>query len=187
MTPPLLHRSSRIYLIGFMGCGKSTVGPFLAYAIGYDFADLDDEVESAAATSIAAVFRERGEAGFRLLERETLRALARREKIVVALGGGAPLDEETRGVMTATGVVVYLRSSLDDLFARLRKKSDRPLLLSDQGTVLDEEALRERIQSLLGKREPAYRCADIIVETDGVRLGLTVDTIVKRLSPHLPG
>lgn len=186
MTTVPVQRAGRIYLTGFMGSGKTTVGPILANTIGYDFIDLDDAVESGTGLSVASIFRERGEEGFRGIERDVLRSLSLRERIVVALGGGALTDAGSLAIASTTGIVVYLHSSLEQIVSRLKRKSDRPLLLADDGLPLNDRALRERIGLLLESREPTYRRADIIVDTDGSKLGLTVDAIVRKLAPYLP-
>ena len=186
VTTVPVQRAGRIYLTGFMGSGKTTVGPILANTIGYDFIDLDDAVESWTGLSVASIFRERGEEGFRGIERDVLRSLSLRERIVVALGGGALTDAGSLAIASTTGIVVYLHSSLEQIVSRLKRKSDRPLLLADDGLPLNDRALRERIGLLLESREPTYRRADIIVDTDGSKLGLTVDAIVRKLAPYLP-
>lgn len=186
MSTVASQRAARIYLAGFMGSGKTTIGPILANTIGYSFIDLDAAIEETSGRPIGALFRESGENAFRELEQATLRDISVREKVVVALGGGALTDPGSFTLASTSGILVYLEASLDDIFARVRKKSDRPLLMSAEGTPLGEDELRKRIGSLLVAREPIYRRADIIVNTDGTKLGITVDLIVKKLAPFLP-
>ena len=186
MTVRDARRGDRVYLTGFMGSGKSTIGPILANSIGYEFADLDALVEAAAGMTVAQIFREKGEEAFRALERRALAEAAARTRLVVALGGGVVTDPASLALVTSTGIMVYLRATPEDIAGRLRRKRDRPLILDEGGAPLGEEALRERIRSLLAQREPLYGRAEVIVDTDSSRLGLTVDMIVRRLTPLLP-
>ena len=186
MTPRDARRGDRVFLTGFMGSGKSTIGPILANTIGYEFADLDALVEAAAGMTVAQIFREKGEEAFRALERRALAEAAARTRLVVALGGGVVTDPASLALVTSTGIMVYLRATPEDIAGRLRRKRDRPLILDEGGAPLGEEALRERIRSLLAQREPLYGRAEVIVDTDSSRLGLTVDMIVRRLTPLLP-
>lgn len=179
------HRGDRVYLTGFMGSGKSTIGPILANTIGYEFVDLDSLVEAGTGKVISQIFREMGEPAFRALERRTLASIVARTRLVVALGGGLVTDPESFALVTSTGIMVYLRATVEDIAGRLRRKMDRPLILSDAGDSLGDEALLERIQTLLAEREPLYQKADITVDSDGSRLGLTVDRVVRGLTPYL--
>jgi shikimate kinase len=186
MISSIANRATRIYLTGFMGSGKSTIGPILANTIGYSFVDLDAAVEAATGLPVSTIFQEQGERGFRLAERHALEEASVRSGVVVALGGGALTSPLSLDIVHRTGILVYLRASPDEIWARLRHKRDRPLLMGEGGEPLTEEALRERIRLLLADREPAFREADVIVDTNGGRLGLTVDRIVRKLAPYLP-
>jgi shikimate kinase len=180
--PPLADRTERFYLVGFSGSGKSTIGPILANTLGYAFVDLDLEIEKASGRIIADIFASEGERAFREMERSALRGLAGRSRLVVSFGGGALTWEATAALAFDTGVVVYLEASHDEIVNRLKKKTDRPLLLGDDGKPLDPAALRERIGRLYDAREASYRQADIIVPTDRESLGLTIDRLSTRLS-----
>lgn len=186
MTVRDARRGERVYLTGFMGSGKSTVGPILANTIGYEFADLDAVIEAGAGMTVAQIFRERGEPAFRDLERRAVASVAVRSRVVVALGGGVLLDPASLALVTGTGIMVYLRATPEDIAGRLRRKKDRPLILDGGGVPLGDEALLDRIRTLLAEREALYGAAEIIVDTDGTRLGLTVDRVVRRLTPFLP-
>lgn len=179
------HRSAVVYLTGFMGCGKSTIGPIVANTIGYGFVDLDGLIEADTGKTIAQIFRELGEPSFRALERRMLATVATRSRLVVALGGGVVTDPESLALVSSTGIMVYLRATAEDIAVRLRRKTDRPLILGEGGVPLSDDALLERIRVLLAEREPLYRTAEITVESDGSRLGLTVDRVVRRLAPYL--
>jgi len=182
---PLSARRERIYLTGFMGSGKTTIGPILANSIAYDFVDLDHTIEAAVGKTVREIFREQGEAYFRGLERDLIAGLAVRPRMVVSLGGGSLVDPACLQTVLTSGILVYLRLTPDQLFQRLHRRSDRPLLADAEGNRLTEDELRRRIHELFVAREPVYSRADIIIETDERRVGKTVDQIVRALSPYL--
>lgn len=145
----------RIYLSGFMGAGKTTVGRELARRLGWPFLDLDLEVETAAGATVREIFEGRGEAEFRRLERQALAATFEREPLVVAVGGGTLVDPSNLAAARARGRVVWLDAPFELLVRRIgpRGKLDRPLFR-------DEEQAR----ALLRERTPAYRRSDLVVE-----------------------
>ncbi len=172
----------RIFLTGFMGSGKSTVGPIVANVLGYDFVDLDAAIEAQAGKPVQRIFAEEGEAAFRALEAEALRATARRDRLLVAVGGGALTFEENLAWALAHGTVVYLRVSLDPLIRRLRRgRAVRPLLRDEAGKRLSHQALREKVRALLEHRERFYLRAHVVVEIGNRRVGHTVDAVVRAL------
>jgi shikimate kinase len=185
MTVIPQHRRERIYLTGFMGSGKSTIGPILANTIGYDFVDLDRAIEEAEGKSVTRVFQEEGEQHFRGVERLILERLATQRQLVVALGGGTLGDPSNAATIATSGILVYLRISTDLLFKRLQRRSDRPLLMGKDGNRLSGAELRERIEQLARAREPLYARADITIDADERRVGITVDRVVRVLSPYL--
>lgn len=155
---------SRVYLVGFMGAGKSTVGPLIAERLGYTFVDLDEQIEERAEQPIASIF-DTGEDAFRALESTLLREVSQQEDVVIAPGGGALASETNLSFAQREGVVVYLKVSVEELTRRLAEDAaDRPLLYNRDGTPLADEALRERIASILAERELRYKQADIIVD-----------------------
>jgi shikimate kinase len=184
MTSPT-HRSDRIYIAGFMGSGKSTVGPILANTIGYEFGDLDRTIEQREGLPVTAIFQTNGEAHFRSLEHQVVLAASTRQRFVLALGGGTLGHPASLELITATGILVYLRLGLDLLVKRLQQKQDRPMLMDTEGNRLPEPELRERIRELLARREPLYRRADVTIEMDDRRVGITVDRLVQALQPFL--
>ena len=185
MTDALSARKERIYLTGFMGSGKSTIGPILANTIGYDFADLDRLIEAAAGLSVGSLFREKGEEYFRSLERSCIAQVCLMPRTVISLGGGTMMDPANCRLISSTGIVVYLKITPDQIFRRLHHRTDRPLLTNSEGERLGEEQLRSRIMSLYATREPIYAQADITVLTDEKKVGITVDQIVKKISFYI--
>lgn len=146
--------TTRIVLVGFMGAGKTTVGRRLAGDLGWDFVDLDAEVEARAGRPVAALFDEQGEAAFREAEHAAAVEAARRERVVIAAGGGAFVSEATRAVLSAGAVTVWLRCALETLLDRIPRDGNRPLARN-----------RATIGALLTEREPLYRLADLVVDT----------------------
>jgi shikimate kinase len=142
-----MQRAS-IFLIGMMGAGKSTVGRLLAEALGFAFIDADRELEARSGVPIPTIFEIEGEAGFRRRESTLLDELTTRPGIVLATGGGAVLDAETRTRLQERGLVIYLRASADEVFRRTRRDKSRPLLQTDDP--------RSRIDALLTERDPLY-------------------------------
>jgi shikimate kinase len=149
---------TRIGLIGFMGSGKSTVGPLIAGLLGWDFVDLDTLVEARAGCPIAAVFDTHGEERFRALESESLHDLAGRRRVVIATGGGAPMRDANRWFFRdAETAVFHLHVSLDGALARTRGDASRPLLA--QGT--------DEVHRLYESRLPRYQELGPDIVTDG--------------------
>jgi shikimate kinase len=149
---------SKVFLVGPMGSGKSTVARILGHCLGMDCLDLDDRVASLAGRSIPAIFEAEGEAGFRDWEERALAAVADRdEPLVVATGGGVVLREANRQRMRATGWMVYLETDVDTQLARTAGDSNRPLL-----QVADP---RSRLAELQAERDPLYREAHRTVST----------------------
>jgi shikimate kinase len=143
-----MDASTSIFLVGMMGAGKTTVGRLLAHSIGFDFIDADRELESRSGVPIPTIFEIEGEAGFRRREAALLDELSERQNIVLATGGGAILDSQTRQLLRERGLVIYLRTTADEVFRRTRKDRNRPLLQTDDP--------RARIVQLLAEREPLY-------------------------------
>ena len=160
-------QDERIFLTGFMGCGKSTVGALAAPLLGWSFSDLDREIEARAGCSVAAIFSAGGEAAFRAREREALRACPART--VCGLGGGALVDASNMKWARTHGLVVYLQVDALELCRRLeRSATRRPLVESERGTRLAGEALLARIGTLLEERTPAYLKAHRTIAATGM-------------------
>lgn len=181
----IAERESRIYLTGFMGSGKTTIGPILANTIGYDFMDMDQAIVKKTGKSVEQIFREDGEEHFRKLEQTFVADLRARHHLVISLGGGTIASPDHLNAIKSSGILIYLKATTEQIYKRLHNKTDRPTLKDRHGERLEEEELRKRIMDLYRLREPFYRQADIVIRTDEQRVGLTVDQIVRKLSPFL--
>jgi shikimate kinase len=163
-----------ISLVGMPGSGKSTVGRQLARQLGWRFIDSDAEIERHIGGSIRAFFEQQGEDAFRDLEQATLANLVRGEATVLATGGGSVLREANRAALRSGGKVVYLRSSPEELFRRLRHDRQRPLL-----QVADPQ---KRLRELFQQRDPLYRdAADFVIETGRPTVATLVNMILMQL------
>jgi shikimate kinase len=142
----------KIYLIGFMGCGKTRLGGLLAERLGFQFLDLDEAIESAAGLDIPALFRQAGEAEFRQLEANCLRQTGALQRTVVATGGGTPCFHENMDWLSQNGIVVYLHAEVGVLVQRLLpERGKRPLLHE-----MEPDQLPGFIEGRLREREPFY-------------------------------
>ena len=170
MTPAV----GPIALVGMPGSGKSTVGRHLARLLGWRFIDSDHEIERQIGGSIRAYFEQHGEAAFRALEQQTLAALCQHTNSVLATGGGAVLREANREALKSGCEVIYLRSSPEELFRRLRHDTQRPLL-----QVKDP---LKRLRELYRERDPLYRdAADFVIETGRPSVPTLVNMILMQL------
>ena len=149
--------SRSIVLVGMMGAGKTSIGRRLAEKLGLPFVDADAEIETAAGKTIPEIFAEHGEAYFRDGERRVMLRLLCGSQKVLATGGGAFMNSETRLAVKQRGVSIWLKASYDVLLARVKKRGNRPMLKTD-----DPEATLKR---LIEERYPVYAEADITVES----------------------
>ena len=156
-----------VFLTGFMGSGKSTIGERLAKELGWNFIDLDRMIVRRLGMSIAAYFKEAGESAFRLVESEELQRCQGLMDTVVAVGGGALCSQDNLGWALDHGTVVYLELSPAQLYKRLKNgKTHRPMLHGENGLPLEEEEVLVRIHALLDKRAPYYEAAHLVVSAD---------------------
>lgn len=169
----LPFQTRTVALVGLMGAGKSTVGRRLAVKLGRPFYDSDSEIEKAAGRSVAEIFSTMGEEEFRRGEKAVIKRLVQQPPHVLATGGGAYLDEETRDELRAHAITVWLSADFDTLWKRVSKRGHRPLLRTENP--------QERLAELLQARKPYYSQADLIVESrDGPHMD-TVRSIMKAL------
>ena len=160
----------RIYLVGFMGAGKSTVGRELSLKLHCPFVDLDSEIEKAEAIPVREIFERFGEPRFRQIEREHLKRISEASPSVVALGGGAYVDSENRRIVDETGVAVWLDASFSAIRERVRPDGMRPLL-----------ADVEQARRLYAQRLPSYKLARIHILTDNRLPDAIAQEIAERL------
>lgn len=162
-----------LVMIGLMGCGKSAVGRRLATKLGLPFVDADEEIEKAAGQSISDIFAEHGEAHFRDREAKVIARLLGNGPQVLATGGGAFMNTETRAAIASRGISIWLRAELPVLMRRVLKRNTRPLLRTE-----DPEAVMRR---LMQERYPVYAAADVTVESRDVPHEVIVSEIVEAL------
>lgn len=166
-----------IVLVGIMGCGKSSVGRRLAATLGVAFVDADHEIETAANMTIPEIFAEHGEAYFRAGEQRVIARLLSEGAGVLATGGGAYMNAETRAAIAQSGISVWLKADFDVVMMRVRRRSNRPLLQQP-----DPEGVMRR---LIDERYPVYAQADITVKSRDVPHETVVLEILDALEDHL--
>ena len=169
-------KEKNIYLIGFMGAGKSTLAPKLADNLGLDWVDTDDLIEEKEGLSIPEIFEYYGEDRFRELEREVIEEVSRSEPKVVAVGGGAPMDEANWKLMKSTGEVVYLEIGPEEVLGRVGSDENRPLLSG-----LNRVERKEKINKLLKIRHPRYNKADYVVLCNGTGTAALAEEVTHKL------
>lgn len=173
------------YLTGFMAAGKSTIGPILGNTLGWDFFDLDKEVEKHEGMKIVELFEQKGEDYFRKTETTILNNLSENDKSIISLGGGAIASDVNFGIIKSTGKIIYLKSSPEMAYKRLRWKKDRPAFAFDGVEVPTKEQFLERINQLLDSRKKYYEQCDFTVDTDNQTVGKTVDIIANYINKNL--
>ena len=160
-----------IILIGFMGCGKSSVGIRLSYQLRRTMIDTDKWIEQRQKKTISQIFQESGEEAFRQMETECLKELIRTaDRQIISVGGGLPMREENHELLKELGRVFYLKVTPETVYDRVKNDTTRPLL--------QVEDPMERIRTLMEKRAPVYEaCADVILEASD----LTLEEITEKI------
>lgn len=179
MTADPRLRRKTIALVGLMGVGKSSIGRRLAAALDLPFRDADTEVETAAGRTIAEIFEAYGEEAFRDGERRVIARLMDEGPHVLATGGGAFINDETRALIKSRALSVWLKADLELLARRIGRKDTRPL-------VRGKDPL-EVLRTLAVDRYPVYGQADITVETGDTPHQEAVDAVIAALTQHLAG
>ncbi|MBI1174222.1 MAG: AAA family ATPase [Sideroxydans sp.] len=171
--------SGNVFLVGMMGAGKTTVGKLLAQQMGRVFIDSDEEIQRRTGVTIPHIFDVEGEAGFRQREAAAIQDLVQGDNIVLATGGGAVLSESNREALRCNGTVVYLKSSIHDLWQRTRHDRNRPLLqTADQ---------RAKLRELFEQRDPLYmQVADLVVHTGKQSAHCLVLKLQQELETRMP-
>lgn len=179
MTADPRLRRKTIALVGLMGVGKSSIGRRLALSLDLPFRDADTEVETAAGRTVAEIFETFGEEAFRDGERKVIARLMDEGPHVLATGGGAFINDETRGLIKGRAISVWLKADLELLARRVGRKDTRPLLRGKDPL--------EVLQALAVARYPIYAQADLVVETGDTPHFEAVDTVIRALTQHLAG
>lgn len=166
-----------LVLVGMMGAGKTTVGRRLAARLNRQFLDSDEEIEKAAQMSIPEIFAQRGEPEFRAGEMRVISRVLKQVDIVLATGGGAFINQETRGMMKAEAITVWLKAEIDILFERVSRRSNRPLLKTANP--------RATLEKLIEERYPIYAEADVTVASRDVPQEAVASDIVEAVLAYL--
>jgi shikimate kinase len=162
-----------VALVGMMGAGKTSVGKRLALRLGVPFKDADHEIEAAAGLTVAEIFEKHGEPEFRAGERRVIARLLTEPPHVLATGGGAYMDPETRAAMQQNALTIWLRAPVDLLLARVGKRQNRPLLNNPDP--------RGTLEKLLAQREPVYAEADVVLDSVDGPHTTAVDQVLAEL------
>lgn len=169
-----MSKHNKIFLVGPMGAGKTTIGKQLAEALSIDFIDSDHEIESRTGVTIPHIFDVEGEEGFRRREESIIDELTERNNIVLATGGGAVIRENNRQHLKSRGTVIYLHASIEQLLERTSRDKNRPLLQTDNP--------RAKLEELMLTREPLYReVADLVIDTEQQPVAKVVKHIMQKL------
>ena len=168
---------NNIFLIGFMGAGKSTIARTLQSQYGMKLVEMDEQIEAEQGMKISEIFAQKGEAYFRSLETQLLEALQEQDNTVVSCGGGVPMRECNVEAMRKSGKIVYLSAKPETIYERVRHFHTRPLLEGNMNV--------DYITQLMDTRMPKYlAAADLIVETDGRQAGEICTEILKNSHEH---
>jgi shikimate kinase len=167
------------YLTGFMASGKSTIGPILANTLGWSFFDIDKEIEKKEGIKVTQIFKLKGEKYFRSVESEILKNLSQKNNVIISLGGGTIADSSNFKIIKSTGKLIYLKSSPEMAYKRLRYKTDRPSLYVEGEELPAKEQLLGKINELQKNRKVYYESSDFVIDTDVETVGKTVDKIAR--------
>lgn len=166
-----------IVLVGLMGAGKTTVGRRVATLLSLPFVDSDAEIEQVSTMSVPELFEAYGEPEFRALEARVIARLAQEGPQVIATGGGAFMNAETRSVLAESAVTVWLNADLDTLMERVGRRGDRPLLKAENP--------RQVMQDLMAVRYPVYGKADVTVQSRAVKREVVAAEVVQAIDHYL--
>ena len=177
---------SRIFLCGFMGAGKTTIGRQLAQNLSVSFLDLDEHIEEEEGKSISDIFEEQGEAAFRKLERNAILEVIRNFKGVVALGGGALQNQHITDHIKVNGLLIFIQTPFSVILERIMTKPHRPLLLNEEGSLKNEEILKKELNTLYKKRLPLYEQAELKISGEKAEdEKVAVDRLLKKIRYHV--
>lgn len=176
----------RIFISGFMGAGKSTIGKALAQKLEQDFWDLDDFIEQEAGKPISAIFEQEGEQAFRQKEQAAVLDIIRQKKGVIALGGGTLQNQHLLDHIKVNGLLVFIDTPMDKIISRIEGDKNRPLLLDETGSMKPKTKLKEDLQKLYEKRLPFYEQAEVTVQSTAYETReKLVNGLVKKIRYHV--
>lgn len=157
--------ASRIFLCGFMGTGKSTIGRALAEMTGYSFIDLDEAIEKEVGRSVREIFEREGESFFRKKERQNVINFLDKTELVLALGGGSLQNSSVTGRVKNNSLLVFIECPFSVILRRIKGDEKRPLLLNSEGSQKEFEALKNELKKRYENRLPLYNQAHIIIDS----------------------
>jgi shikimate kinase len=172
------NNPARIFLCGFMGAGKSTIGKALAQKLEEPFYDLDKQVEELAGQSIPQIFETKGEKKFRQMEQRVLEHVVHKIDGIVALGGGTLQNRAIAADIKSQGLLVFIETSMSSILQRVMENDYRPMLWDKNGKMKSKEKLIVDLKELYEQRLPLYQQADVIIHSDEFS---TTDDIVNQL------
>ncbi|HJO60695.1 MAG: shikimate kinase [SAR202 cluster bacterium] len=172
--------SHNIYLTGFSGSGKSTVGKALSFLTGQEFVDIDLMIEEIEQKPIPDIFNCEGEEYFRAVETDCLKKISNRTNLIVSTGGGLAVDPVNVEAMENSGCIIWLKASPETILERLNIQNENTGIDNDRPMLISEEPL-ERIKKLLDSRQDAYKRSHAIVETDRKNVEVVAEEIHRRL------
>jgi shikimate kinase len=175
-----------IFLCGFMGAGKSTIGEKLAHTLEVSYRDIDDIIEEKAAKPIRAIFEDSGEAEFRKIERRTLLQVIRDYVGILSLGGGSLQNQHIVDHVKHNGLLIFIDTPFSVILDRIIADQDRPLLLDESGEPKDRSVLENELKKLYRKRLPFYKQAKIIISNPGTHSPeQLVKKLIKKIRNHV--
>ncbi len=176
----------RLFLCGFMGAGKSSIGSKLAEQLELPFADLDTMIEKEAGKSIPQIFEEEGEKEFRSIERKMLLKAIREYQGVLSLGGGALQNQHFVDHLKINGLLIFIETPFSVILDRILEHKNRPLLLNEDGTMKDKDVLKNEMKQLYEKRLKYYRQAELTIQTnERSSVEATTSALVKKIKNHV--
>lgn len=173
-----------VALVGMMGAGKTSIGKRLAARLEVPFKDADHEIEAAASRTVAEIFADYGEPEFRRMERSVIARLLHEPPLVLATGGGAYMDEQTRAALRQSAFTIWLKAPVDILLGRVRKRQGTEDGAGQPRPLLANGDMRGTLERLLAAREPVYATAEMVLESGDEPHAVLLDKIVAALAAH---
>ncbi|MDZ7715584.1 MAG: shikimate kinase [Balneolaceae bacterium] len=176
----------RIFLCGFMGAGKTTIGKVLAEKLEQSFMDLDQFIEHEQGLSIPEIFENEGEDAFRALERSAIRKAIRTFKGIIALGGGSLQDQHILDHIKLNGLLIFIETPFSVIFERIKNNTKRPLLLDDGGSPKSKDVLQAELKALYQQRMPLYEQAVIQIDSSKFDdVDSLSDKLIRKIKNHV--